>query len=75
MEDNKQLEERIKSIYNDCWKNYKDYLSDHDLLEYNKRSEQLVKKYKGDCLVRNLLLWFAPVIQEIHNKEKTNGRK
>lgn len=70
-----ELQNKVQLLYNDCWKNYKDYLSDHDLLEYNKRSEQLVKKYKGDCLVRNLLLWFAPVIQEIHNKEKANGRK
>ena len=70
-----ELQNKVQLLYNDCWKNYKDYLSDHDLLEYNKRSEQLVKKYKGDYLVRNLLLWFAPIIQEIHDKEKSNGRK
>ena len=28
---NREIEERIKSIYNDCWAMYKEYLGDHNM--------------------------------------------
>ena len=31
------MEERVTKIYNACWKNYKEYLADHDMDAYNKR--------------------------------------
>lgn len=68
------MEERIKNIYNDCWINYKMYLSNHDMKEYNKRSMKLKEKYGGKEDVINLLFWFAPIVNELHDAwRKNNG--
>ena len=63
-----EIEKRVSGIYNDCWKNYKTYLSDHDMEAYNRRSEELVIKYNRHRDVVDLLLWFAPIVQKIHDK-------
>ena len=39
------MEERVTKIYNACWKNYKEYLANHDMAAYNKRSEELFRQY------------------------------
>lgn len=46
------MEERITKIYNACWRNYKLYLSDHDMEQYNKRSEKLFREYDGKAISR-----------------------
>ena len=62
------IEKRVSGIYNDCWKNYKTYLGDHDMDAYNKRSEELIIKYGKQRDVVDLILWFAPIVQTIHDK-------
>ena len=67
------MEERIKNIYNDCWKSYKEYLSNHDMTGYNKRSIELMEKYNGSDIA-DLLLWFAPRVNMLHEEwRKKNG--
>lgn len=69
------MEERVKSIkniYNDCAKNFNQYLIDHDMAAYNKRSEGLVEKYKGHDDVVDLLFYFAPRVNELHRKWREN---
>ena len=41
------MEERIKSIYNECWKIYKQYLETRDMAEWNRNMMQVKKKYSG----------------------------
>lgn len=62
------MEERIRDIYNDCWANYKEYLSDHDMEAYNQRSHELQKKYGCMSDITNLLLWFSPKINAMHDE-------
>lgn len=61
------MEERICAIYNDCWKNYKLYLQDHDMGGYNRRSEELLKKYTCQADIKGLLFWFAGRVQGLHD--------
>lgn len=62
------MEKRIQAIYNDCWKNYKQYLADHDMTAYNERSDELLKKYGKKYDIVNLLFWFAPLINKLHEE-------
>ena len=41
------MEERIKSIYNECWKIYKQYLETRDMAEWNRNMLQVKEKYGG----------------------------
>lgn len=61
------MEERIQAIYNDCWKNYKAYLSDHDMRAYNQRSLDLTKKYGCADDIKSLLFWFGGKVQALHD--------
>nr|DAN00503.1 MAG TPA: hypothetical protein [Caudoviricetes sp.] len=60
------MEKRVTKIYNACWKNYKEYLADHDMAAYNKRSEELFRQYGGQYDIQNLLFWFAPIVNKLH---------
>lgn len=60
------MEERVTKIYNACWKNYKEYLADHDMAAYNRRSEELFKEYDKKADIQNLLFWFAPIVNKLH---------
>lgn len=61
------IKERIQAIYNDCWKNYKCYLSDHDMESYNQRSLELTKKYGCADDIKGLLFWFGSKVQALHD--------
>lgn len=61
------IKERIQSIYNDCWKNYKCYLLDHDMESYNQRSLELTKKYGCADDIKGLLFWFGSKVQVLHD--------
>lgn len=63
------MEERIKAIYNDCAKNFNKYLSDHDLAGYNHRSQELVIKYGRQSDIIDLLMWFAPRVNKLHESQ------
>ena len=63
------MEERVTKIYNACWKNYKEYLADHDMAAYNKRSEELFRQYGKHYDIQNLLFWFAPIVNKLHAED------
>lgn len=70
------MEERIKEIYNECWKCYKQYLQDHDIAAYTERSAAMVDKYGHESDIENLVMWFVPVVNKLHSeylREKRNG--
>ena len=60
--------EDIKHIQNTIWAAYKDFLSDHDMGKYNRRTGELAEEYqnKGDeqllSFCQNLLISWCPVI-------------
>lgn len=62
------MEERIKSIYNDCARNFNKYLSDHDMTAYNMRSIDLMEKYGKQSDITDLLMWFAPRVNALHEE-------
>lgn len=67
------MEERIKKIYNDCAKNFNQYLADHNMAAYNERSQALVEKYDKQSDIIDLLLWFAPRVNTLHEKWRNNN--
>ncbi len=57
--------EEIKGLYNECWASYKQYLSDHDMRQYNARQSKIIDKY--ECIeASNLLLFFSPIVNKLH---------
>lgn len=62
------MEERIKSMYNDCWFIYKSYLQTHDMKKYNDSAAELMNKYERQTDICNLLLWWAPRINTLHDE-------
>ncbi|WP_289302022.1 hypothetical protein [Sporofaciens musculi] len=52
------IEERIKSIYNDCWFIYKEYLESHNLEQYNRRVCELKEKYPDEEFLKDILYGF-----------------
>lgn len=69
------MEERIKGMYNDCWFIYKQYLESHDMAAYNDNAGGLVKKYDCQDDIKELLSWFAPRINGIHEKYMRQERR
>lgn len=57
-EKGEEIEERIKSIYNDCWFIYKEYLGNHDLAKYNRRVCELKEKYPNKEFLKDILYGF-----------------
>lgn len=64
------MEERIKSIYNECWKIYKQYLETRDMAEWNRNMLQVKEKYGGKPDVVNLLLWHSINVQALHDRKE-----
>lgn len=64
------MEERIKSIYNECWKIYKQYLETRDMAEWNRNMLQVKEKYGGKSDVVNLLLWHSINVQALHDRRE-----
>lgn len=60
------MEGRIKGMYNDCWLVYKKYLEAHDIGQYNKDAAGLMDKYGRQADICDLLLWWAPRINMLH---------
>ncbi len=61
-----ELEERVKLVYNDCWKIYKEYIMSHDMGQYNRRIEELMTKYSRDKFLLSILWAFVPVVTALH---------
>lgn len=68
----------IKYIYNTLAVMYKEYLSTHDMANYNRQATELRKKYLGkpilDNFCMNLIISWAPVINQLA-EEYRNGVK
>lgn len=59
------MEERVTKIYNACWKNYKEYLADHDMTAI-RTVRELFRQYGEQYDIQNLLFWFAPIVNKLH---------
>lgn len=62
------LETMVKDSYNACWASYKEYLGDHDMAAYNKRSEKMVEEYAHAEFVVNNLFLFVPLVNALHEE-------
>lgn len=66
---------RIKGMYNACAQIFNAYLLDHDLAAYNSRVQELIKKYGCESDVKDLVYWFAPKVQTLHDMYMRRGGK
>ena len=57
-EKSREIENRIKGIYNDCWFIYKEYLGSHDMAQYNRRVCELKAKYPDEEFLTDILYGF-----------------
>lgn len=65
-ETSKAIEESIKSIYNDCWFIYKEYLGSHDMAQYNRRISELKRKHMNNEFLVDILYGFSKKITTLH---------
>lgn len=72
---NNPTEDKVKGIYNDCWKIYREYTSGHDMALYNKRIGELCQKYHREPFLINILYAFAPVMNELHAEYLMENRQ
>lgn len=68
------MEERIKAMYNDCWKTYKQYLESHNMREWNENVMDLKKKYGSEPDIVGLLFWFSERVQGLHDAYERRQR-
>lgn len=64
------MEERIKNMYNDAWKIYKDYLANRNIAAFTDSASELCKKYDNKPDICNLLIWWSARVQGLHDKYK-----
>ena len=50
---------RVKDMYNACAKNFSQYLTDHNMDEYNNRSMKIKSEYGNRADIVDLLFWFG----------------
>lgn len=65
---NREIEERIKSIYNDCWAMYKEYLGDHNMSQYNRRVCELKEKYLDEEFMKDILYGFIKKLNVLQTR-------
>lgn len=78
----KKRHEEIVDAQNTIWAMYKDFLSDHDMAEYNRKRVELIRKYKekGDEQLANfcygVIFNWTPIImsfgEEFRMQDKNN---
>lgn len=68
------MEERIKSMYNDCARAFNAYLSNRNMREYNLTIQELCRKYDAAPDIKGLLFWWAAIVNGIH-QEYIGGAK
>lgn len=66
---------RIKGMYNACARIFNAYLSDHDMVAYNNRINELIKEYGCENDIKDLVCWFAPKVQTLHDMYMLRGGK
>ena len=62
----KEIDERTKAVYNDCWKIYREYTDGHDMRLLNRRIGELKKKHGNVQFLQDILLAFTPVYNSLH---------
>ena len=62
------MEKRIMDMYNDAWKVYKQYLTSHNMAQFNKAMETLVVKYDCQPDIKGLAVWFMGRVQGLHEQ-------
>lgn len=62
------MEERIKNMYNDAWKIYKEYLSNHDVAAFTDNAAELCTKFNHDTDICNLMIWWSARVQGLHDQ-------
>lgn len=70
-----EIEERVKLVYNDCWRIYKEYIMSHDMAQYNRRITELMTKYSRDEFLLSILWAFVPVVTALHAEYLKNENK
>ncbi|MFR9272100.1 MAG: hypothetical protein ACLVO2_06280 [Clostridia bacterium] len=72
-----EIDSKVKAIYNECWKAYREYTDSNDMGQFNRRAVELKRKYAGDPFLINLLFSFAPVVNALHAEYlmQKDGRK
>lgn len=67
-----ELDERVKTLYNACWKSFRQYTNDHDIEAYSERCQQLLAQNKDSILISSVcegINWeLAKVVNAMHEK-------
>lgn len=66
------MEERITYMYNDAWKIYKEYLSNHDIAKFTDNAARLYEKYDHKTDICNLMIWWSARVQGLHDEYMRN---
>lgn len=62
-----EYDKRIQSIYNDCWKLYRQYTKTGDMATFNLEKDVLIQKYGNKSDIVNLVWWICVRVQTLHD--------
>lgn len=69
-----ELDERVKTLYNACWKSFRQYTNDYDIEAYAERCQQLLVQNKDSILMSSVcegINWeLAKVVNAMHKKHQ-----
>nr|DAZ17003.1 MAG TPA: hypothetical protein [Caudoviricetes sp.] len=69
-----ELDERVKTLYNACWKSFRQYTNDYDIEAYAERCQQLLVQNKDSILMSSVcegINWeLAKVVNAMHEKHQ-----
>ena len=60
------MEERIKNIYNEAWRAYKEYLATRDISKFTDDAADICKRYGHKTDVCGLMIWWSARVNELH---------
>lgn len=61
-------EERIKGMYNDAWKIYKEYLLNRNVEQFTQGMRDLILKYDCKSDIEGLAFWWSARVQGVHDE-------
>lgn len=67
-------EERIKGMYNDAAKLFKEYLTDHDIAKFTDKAAEINKKYGCGTDVCGLMIWWSARVNGLHQEYMRGGK-
>lgn len=62
------MEKRIMDMYNDAWKVYKQYLTNHNLAQFQQNVESIIIKYDCQPDIKGLVVWFMARVQGLNDE-------